>query len=423
MTEQEFCALLGDIDLATITKLDLSNRDLSSLPDSLPEILPNLSILFLSNNAFTELPAVIGRCPNLQMVAFKNNGMKEIHPDALQEQLRWLILTNNLITEIPNEIGRCQRLQKLMLSGNQIERLPDEMSQCNSLELVRLASNRLVEPPICLLKLPKLAWVGLSDNPFLPTTRVLEDMPRFTALDDIDYADSPVLGQGAGGITRKVTYGDEESVVAVKTPSNQMTSDGLPHMERQINTIIAKLSNVSFVPILGQTKSGDLVMEYLEDHSALADPPSMQSCSRDVYRPDALESVDDTVQMMTQLLDALVELHGHGVCHGDFYAHNILVRRGHPSRLTDFGAAFCYDRDAPYGKLVQAIELRSFGILAQEVAASSQFLEELAEQCVAPNATMEQVQIWWKQQLLKEMATAYSDSLEADTNVVQTYGQ
>ena len=350
--------------------------------------------------------------------------MERIHPDALQEQLRWLILTNNCISEMPKEIGRCQRLQKLMLSGNQIERLPDEISECKSLELVRLASNRLVESPMSLLCLPNLAWVGLSDNPFLPTSSVSEDMPRFTALDDIDYTNSPVLGQGAGGITRKVIYGDnDESVVAVKTPSNQMTSDGLPHMERQINCIIAKLSNVSFVPILGQTKSGDLVMEYLEDHSALADPPSMQSCSRDVYAADALESVDDTVQMMTQLLDALAELHGHGVCHGDFYAHNILVRRGHPTRLTDFGAAFCYDRNAPYGKLVQTIELRSFGILAQEVAASSQLLEELAEQCAVPNASMEQVQIWWKQQLLKVMATAYSDSLEADSKVVQTYGQ
>lgn len=413
MTE-EFRKLLGEADASSITKLDLSNRNLSTLPNNLPEILPNLSILFLSNNAFAELPAVIGRCKNLQMVAFKNNEMTTIHPDALQAQLRWLILTNNRITEIPIEIGRCQRLQKLMLSGNQIERLPTTMSQCKNLELVRLASNRLVEPPMCLLELPKLAWVGLSDNPFLPTSTSINEIPRFSALDDIDYTDSPILGQGAGGITRKVSFGEDDSVVAVKTPSNQMTSDGLPHMERQINSIIAKLSNASFVPILGQTKTGDLVMEYLEDHRALANPPSMQSCSRDVYGADGLEFIDDTISMMTQLLDALVELHSSGVCHGDFYAHNLLIRRGHPVRLTDFGAAFCYDREAPYGKLVQATELRAFGILAGEVAASSRLLEDLAEHCAAPNAEMMDVQIWWKQQLLKVMATAYSDSLEIE---------
>jgi len=54
-------------DLAALTKLDLPGCELSSLPSSLPEALPNLSILFLSNNKFAEVPVVIGQCPKLQL--------------------------------------------------------------------------------------------------------------------------------------------------------------------------------------------------------------------------------------------------------------------------------------------------------------------------------------------------------------------
>ena len=53
-------------DLTKLTKLDLPKCNLSKLPDALPHALPNLSILFLSNNDFVEVPPVIGTCKNLQ---------------------------------------------------------------------------------------------------------------------------------------------------------------------------------------------------------------------------------------------------------------------------------------------------------------------------------------------------------------------
>lgn len=58
-------------DLAeTLEILDLSANALTALPDDLPR-LHKLRILFCSDNHFTELPAVIGQCPALEMVGFK----------------------------------------------------------------------------------------------------------------------------------------------------------------------------------------------------------------------------------------------------------------------------------------------------------------------------------------------------------------
>ena len=119
--------------------------------------------------------------------------------------------------------------------------------------------------------------------------------------------------------------------------------------------------------------------------------------------------------MLSVLLDALVQLHRSGITHGDFYGHNILVQRSDLKqvRLSDFGAAFFYDKDARYGKLLQTIELRAFAVLVEEVAAllnednKKTRLAELASRCHDTSASLDKVQIWWQQQLLADMATAF----------------
>jgi len=132
-------------DLNLLTTLNLPACNLSSLPTELPRLVPNLSILFCPKNHFKELPAIIGECPNLQMVSFKDNGMESIHPDALQPQMRWLILTGNKIQSIPETIGRCKKLQKFMMSGNSLTTLPNAISELTNLELIRLACNQIQE--------------------------------------------------------------------------------------------------------------------------------------------------------------------------------------------------------------------------------------------------------------------------------------
>jgi hypothetical protein len=55
-------------DLTILTKLNLPKCVLSTLPDNLATLLPNLSILFLPKNLFEELPSVVGSCSKLQVI-------------------------------------------------------------------------------------------------------------------------------------------------------------------------------------------------------------------------------------------------------------------------------------------------------------------------------------------------------------------
>jgi hypothetical protein len=372
-------------DLAAITKLDLFQAGLSSLPTSLSTLLPNLSILFCMKNEFQEVPEVIGQCQTLQMVSFKSNQIKTIHPEALQPQLRWLILTDNQITHLPTTIGRCVKLQKCMLSGNRLERLPTEIAHCHNLELIRLASNQLAEPPIELLNLPNLIWVAFSDNPFLKNafqnheTVIGDGAGLHLDVFADECLDDPSLGvelgKGASGITRRyhtlLPNQTEEQPVAVKEYFSTITSDGNPQEERKVSMVASSLQCKSLVKVLGSTKNGNLIMGLLQNYIVFAGPPSLESCSRDVYDENRVCSETRATAMVEELLHALMKLHEHGICHGDFYGHNILISKEKESEvwLTDFGAAFFYEPEAAYGKLIQQVERRAFQHLLHEIAA------------------------------------------------------
>ncbi|MGL5025907.1 MAG: leucine-rich repeat domain-containing protein, partial [Shewanella oncorhynchi] len=65
-------------DLAdTLEILDLSNNQLSTLPEDLHR-LSHLKIIFASNNRFEHLPEALGRCTNLEMIGFKANQIKTV---------------------------------------------------------------------------------------------------------------------------------------------------------------------------------------------------------------------------------------------------------------------------------------------------------------------------------------------------------
>jgi serine/threonine protein kinase len=223
-----------------------------------------------------------------------------------------------------------------------------------------------------LLRLPNLRWVALSRNPFLKDVISKRKTETLVSLHEPELVDTkwPILGQGAGGITRKVTW--NEKFAAVKTFAGELTSDGSPQDERAISVAAASLEDSSLIRLLGQAAStGSLVMEFLDGYEALAGPPSMVSCSRDVYGDDRTLSAHFAWTIAKHLLQVLHKLHSEkAICHGDFYAHNILIAPEAESvKLSDFGAAFFYDPDSEYGKLFARVELRSYSVLVEELHA------------------------------------------------------
>ncbi|SIR57019.1 leucine-rich repeat-containing protein kinase family protein [Aeromonas veronii] len=378
----------------TLEVLDLTGNQLSTLPDELAGF-GKLRIIFCSENRFTELPEVLGRCPALTMVGFKANRIATVSAKALPAGLRWLILTDNAIEQLPDELGQCDALQKLMLAGNRLRELPASLANCRKLELLRIAANRIERFPEWLLSLPRLAWLAYSGNPFSEgaEARAISD-EQVATLPWQRLAIGELLGQGASGVIHRAVMRSEPLVaermadessegigaseVAVKIFKGAVTSDGLPQCEMAAS--LAAGAHPNLIPVLGRVADHPsgmpaLVMELIDPAFAnLAGPPSLDSCTRDVYPEELHLSVPDALAMAHGIASVTGHLHRAGIMHGDLYGHNILFARGSdaPARalLGDFGAASLYDRsDSERALGLERLEVRAFGCLLEELLA------------------------------------------------------
>ena len=366
-------------DLAdSLEILDLSSNSLTTLPEDLPR-LKKLRILFCSDNAFTELPAVLGQCPQLVMIGFKANRIERIAPGALPPALRWLILTDNHLAELPPELGHCTQLQKLMLAGNQLRTLPPTLAQCHRLELLRLSANRLTELPDWLLQLPRLAWLAYAGNPFCEaieanTSRPLEmSMVPWHALTL-----QQTLGEGASGVIHQAQQQSSAGThaVAVKIFKGAVTSDGLPQCE--MAACLHAGQHPQLIPVRGQVTGhpqgkNALVMDLIDPSFInLAGPPSLDSCTRDIYPADTAFETSIALRLALDIASAARHLHAQGLQHGDLYGHNILHNGAGRALLGDFGAASFLPPQNPKQTLaLQRLEVRAFGCLLEELLAHS----------------------------------------------------
>ena len=354
--------------------LDLSGNQLSALPDTLPR-LHKLRVIFCSDNRFTELPEVLGQCPQLSMVGFKANRIAHVSAKALPPQLRWLILTDNAITELPTEIGQCAQMQKLALAGNRLKALPSELAQCSRLELMRISANQLTEFPEWLIHMPRLTWLAFAGNPFcepLEARALQASHAVCIAWNNLEIHQQ--LGEGASGVIHQATWhahGRAEPV-AVKLFKGAVTSDGLPDCEMgacmhvgQHPHLISALGRLSDHPNGTQGLVMPLIAPTFDN---LAGPPSLDSCTRDVYDPDTRIDLDTLLRWAYGIVSAMQHLHACGVTHGDLYGHNILCAQPGDALLGDFGAASFFSPDHAHSALgLQRLEVRSFGCLLQEL--------------------------------------------------------
>jgi len=366
----------------TLEVLNLSDNALTALPHDLPR-LHRLKVIFCSGNPFTHLPEVLGECPALEMVGFKSCQLKHVPGASLPPTLRWLTLTDNQLTQLPSELGQRPALQKLMLAGNQLTNLPDTLAQARRLELIRLSANQVTRLPGWLTELPALAWLALSGNP-LGWSGMANHNDTQPALPSVPWAGLRVgerLGEGASGHIHRVEWdGASEAgnpAWALKLFKGAVTSDGLPEHELAAS-VAAGPHPALCTPVATLTdhplgRLGMLLPLVPSGCVPLAGPPSLDSCTRDVYAPGLRLLPGVALRLLRSVASAVAHLHARGVLHGDLYAHNILWHpgTGH-ALLSDMGAATVLPAALSAGnetlrRALQAQEVLALGHLMTEV--------------------------------------------------------
>ena len=267
-----------------------------------------------------------------------------------------------------------QKLQKLMLAGNQLTALPASMTNCHALELLRISANQFNALPDFLFDLPKLTWLAYAGNPFCDEIeQALIDQQQIKHIDWQALTLQEVLGEGASGITYRATWHQNQTAeaVAVKLFKSELTSDGLPRCEMHANILAGQHPNLVGVKgIIHNHPQGTLgfVMPLLDaDLKVLANPPSFDSCTRDVYAKDLKLTPEEVQHITRSVTTAAKHLHQQGLMHGDLYAHNILWN-AQEVVLSDLGGASFLPLDNP--ALTQSLlklEARALEVLSQEL--------------------------------------------------------
>jgi hypothetical protein len=268
-----------------------------------------------------------------------------------------------------------------MLAGNALEALPEGLAGAPALELLRIGANRFAALPGWLAAHPSLAWLGLAGNPCDHLAP-----PDAVAVPWRALELGPLIGQGASE--------SPPQPVALKLFKGAMTSDGLPRHE--MAACLAAGGHPGLVGAIGRLADhpegaeGLLMPLIPAGWRALAGPPSLESCTRDVYPPALRLTAPASLGLARRVAGALAHLHGRGVLHGDVYAHNILWDgTAGETVLSDFGAASLLPLDAAAS--LCGLEARAFGLLAEELLALAPAgdpalapLREVASRCLTP---------------------------------------
>ncbi|XP_037369880.1 leucine-rich repeat-containing G-protein coupled receptor 5 isoform X2 [Talpa occidentalis] len=154
----EFPDLTGTASLESLT---LTGAQISSLPQTVCDQLPNLQVLDLSYNLLEDLPS-FSVCQKLQKIDLRHNAIYEIKVDTFQQLLglRSLNLAWNKIAIIhPNAFSTLPSLRKLDLSANSLSSFP--VTGLHGLTHLKLTGNHALQSLISSENFPELKVIEM----------------------------------------------------------------------------------------------------------------------------------------------------------------------------------------------------------------------------------------------------------------------
>ena len=274
-----------------------------------------------------------------------------------------------------------------MLAGNRLTRLPASLEGHRSLELLRLSANRFEALPAFVAALPRLAWLAFGANPAEGARTPALATP---AVPRAALALGAVLGEGASGRVHAARWDGRD--VAFKLFRGAVTSDGLPAHEMAAALAVGAhpqlLGALAEVDAGADGNPGLLLPLIPPGWRLLAGPPSLETCTRDVYDPALRLAGSAATRIARDMAEAGAHLAASGVLHGDLYAHNIHWDGGPGAAvLGDFGAASVRRAD----DRLEALDVLAWGILARELleragkCEATAMLGPLADAACAPD--------------------------------------
>lgn len=183
LEREELSELPAEIkSFKNLKSLSIYRNKIKQLPDYLPEL--GLIKLDLSNNELTSVPDVLYNCTTLKKLNLKSNKLTAIDPRLFNlKELEELNLNSNSISEIPNEIGKLMNLKKLFLRMNELESLPNSVANLKKLEEIELYGNDFYKFPETLSASNSIKTILMGSNSIKHLPESVVDMEKLKYID------------------------------------------------------------------------------------------------------------------------------------------------------------------------------------------------------------------------------------------------
>ena len=250
---------------------------------------------------------------------------------GLADTLEALDLSGNQIAVIPADIAELQQLKVLDLSCNQLTELPEALGELKQLQKLVVRSNQLKRLPESLSQCRMLQSISIADNQFSELPAELDNLPKLAWLTFSENPCSAPVDFSEIDCPKQCVI-DQDTELALQADSHEF---------------------------LGK--------------------PSPKS-ARDTFADDFMLTVDAAHKIVLSIAAILSNLSQQSLSHGAVHAHTILSNPEADIILSGFAALSQYQGyPAAQANSIQAIEVRAFGCLLEDLLGSSYDSEENEE--------------------------------------------
>ncbi|XP_061173822.1 protein lap1-like [Saccostrea echinata] len=148
-----------------MTEINLSNTEITECPYRMGYIGSQLTLLNLSHNNLSHIPAEIGCLRGLQELLLNNNNITSI-PDSIGSlvNLKVLKLSHNHLMGLAESLTSLSNLVHLDVRKNKLQSLPSGIGSLLKLSCLKLGSNSISHIPKNLYKLTHLKVLKFEKN-------------------------------------------------------------------------------------------------------------------------------------------------------------------------------------------------------------------------------------------------------------------
>ena len=197
--------LPGDVcQLKTLTTLDVAYNKIKTVPETISN-LNHLTTLNLGFNELVELSKEVFKLKKLTTLDIRSNPIKTIPKEITNlNQLSTLWMANTMQRELPSFICQLKKLANLDVSCNEMTRLPDNFSKLSQLRTLNLSTNRIEVLPQPIFLLTSLTTLDISFNRLKKIPKNIERLHQLTTLC-LEWNDLFELPEAIGKLEKLTT--------------------------------------------------------------------------------------------------------------------------------------------------------------------------------------------------------------------------